>query len=169
MKTVRRLIIPFLLFLVYSCGPSGDKVEVKSIQVALTSSGPLYEGSNTATVDWDVDFSKYMEQVPKSINQVRFLNVRLKCNNDSVQANIGNPVVQLAAGDLAMAKVAYAEENLQANQAASLKIAAEQKNIDEFFKGKKITFVLDYDLKQEEFNEDLTFSMEFDLEMYVNN
>jgi homospermidine synthase len=95
------------------------------------------------------------------------LAVRLTCNNDSLQSKIANPVLQLAAGDLAMVKVAFAEEKLQ-TKLSSLKVANEQKNIDEFFKGKKITFVLDYDLMQEELDQDLTFSLDFDLEMYVN-
>ena len=167
MKVHTRLAIPILLLFLYSCGPSGKKIEVKSIQVELTSTGPLYEGSNTATFDWVVDFSKYIDKVPESINQVRFLAVRLTCNNDSLQSKIANPVLQLAAGDLAMAKVAFAEEKLQ-TKLSSLKVANEQKNIDEFFKGKKITFVLDYDLMQEELDQDLTFSLDFDLEMYVN-
>jgi hypothetical protein len=149
------------------CGPKGEKREIKKMSIVLTSEGPLYEGSNTATYDWKVDFKELLNETPQRINDVKFTSVKVTLDSDTLNSMVSNLVLQMTSGKLDMLKIAFLEK-LNAGDASAFTIADKQKKFDEYFNQEKLTFVLDYDLKAEEWNDNLNFNFEFDLEIFAD-
>lgn len=160
-------LIAALAGMAIGCAPGGDSVSVENITVELTAEGPLFEGSNTALGNWKVDFSPYLDQHPKKFYKVRFTNVRVMADGFVLGELTNNLTLQLAASNLDMKKIAFSGNLQQTQEDAELNVAEEQKKLAGFFQGDEITFVLDFDFKEEEWYEDLNFSLAFDLEMNV--
>lgn len=160
----RNILNAFFLILttiLAGCG-GGKQTNIEKIKINLTSEGPLYSGSNTATGTWKPD-AAFSGQV----KSVRFTSVRLSSADTVLHGLILNPVVQLAAPQADMKKIAFYKGS-PAGKEISLQLAEEQKGIRDFFNGQEITFVIDYDLVPEEFNSNLTFTLDFEAELITN-
>ena len=155
-----RQTIAFLILTAFAAGCGGDgQTNVEKIKITLTSEGPLYSGSNTATGTWKPD-----EAFSGHVKSVRFTSARLSSADTVLNGIILNPVLQLAAPKADMKKIAYFKGSPAGNE-FSLQMAEDQKDIKDFFNGQEITFVIDYDLVPEELNSNLTFTLDFEAEL----
>jgi hypothetical protein len=141
-----------------ACG-SGSKKELRKIKVDLKTDGPLYSGSNTATGTWSPALEENTE-----VSAARFTSVRFRCEDTILAGNVDNMVLQLAAPNAEMRKVAFFKGKASGNE-VSLQLADDQDDIRDFFRGQEVTFVVDYDFIPEELNDNLNFSIEFDAEL----
>jgi len=152
----------FLLILItavlFNCS-GGKQSKLEKIRVQLVSEGPLYNGPNTAIGIW-----KPTIESGKKVKSVRFTSVKVSAADTSLSKIAGNLVLQLAASRAEMKKIAFFKGNAATNE-VELQLADEQKDLNQFFEGQDITFVIDYDLLPEEWSQNLTFQLEFDAEL----
>jgi hypothetical protein len=153
-------IIPFviIMFLMSSCG-GGTKKKLEKVQVKLVSEGPVYSGSNTATGTWKPD----LQGIGK-VKSARFTTATISSTDTTLAGIAENLVLQMAAPETEMKKIAFHKGSISSNE-VKLQVAEEQEGLKTFFKGQDITFVIDYDLLPEEINENLQFTLEFDVEI----
>ncbi len=158
-----------LLSLVWlaSCAPSGEKVEIQNLSIDVVATGPLFEGPNTATFDWDVNLESYLGKATEAITSAQIKAVRIKAKGSDLDAIAQDFTLQLAANGVDMAKVAHASQAEPNEAFTNLQVAEKQEKLEKFFNQEKITFVLDFDYLEEETYDDIEFSIEVDLEMTV--
>lgn len=154
-------VFSLLMLLAFACG-NHEKKNIEKIAIKLTSEGPLYSGSNTATGTWKPD-SIYEGKV----KSVRFTSVRIASGDSNLNGIILNPVLQLAASQADMKKVAFFKGS-PSGKVIQMQLADDQKDLADFFKGQEITFVVDYDLVPEELDQNLSFLLEFEMELLTD-
>jgi hypothetical protein len=152
-----KILLPFcMVILLASCG-GGKKNKLEKIKVQLVSEGPLFGGSNTATGKWK-------SELKEKVKSVRFSSARISCSDSVLSGQIGNLVLQMAAAETSMKKIAFYKGNASSGN-LDLQMAEEQEGLEEFFRGQDITFVVDYDLLPEEYADNLKFTLEFDADL----
>jgi hypothetical protein len=158
-----RIALPvmLLLLIVGGCG-EGVKKNLEKVQVTMVSEGPLYNGPNTATGIWKPDILG-----AGKVKSARFTAVRIIAADSSMDGLMENMVLQMAAPETEMKKIAFIKGAATGKQ-ISLQVAEEQKDLKDFFKGQEITFVTDYDFLPEELNDNLQFTLEFDVELITD-
>jgi hypothetical protein len=152
-------IINILLFstlILFSCG-EGNKKPLDKIQVTLITEGPVYNGPNTATGKWKPESGA-------KVRSVKFTSVTISGTDTTLSGLAGNLVLQMAAPNAEMKKIAFFKGNASGNS-LTLQLAEEQDDLKDFFKGQEITFVVDYDFLPEELNQNLSFNLEFNAEL----
>lgn len=153
--------LSYILFIVLVLGcaacSGGNASKLEKIKLALVSEGPLFNGSNTATGIWK-------PAVSTKVKSARFTSVTISGADSSLAGLVGNLVLQIAAPEADMKKIAFIKGNAGQGQ-LKLLIAEEQKELEAFFRGQEITFVIDYDLLPEEYAGNLRFNLEFDAEL----
>jgi hypothetical protein len=154
------LVIISSLVLMNCTGKKQSRLE--KIQVELKSEGPLYSGPNTATGIWKPAISP-----GENVKSVRFSRVKISSPDTSLSGLAANIVFQLASNEAEMKKIAFYKGQALSNS-LECQVAEEQKDLEAFFKGQEITFVLDYDLIPDEWNENLSFTLEFDAELITD-
>ena len=154
MRIINILLISTLIL--FSCG-EGNKKPLEKVQVQLLTEGPVYNGSNTATGKWK-------PEAGAKVRSVKFTSVTISGADTSLSGLAGNLVLQLAAPDAAMRKIAFFKGTVSGNS-VQLTPADDQDDLKDFFKGQEITFVVDYDFLPEELNQNLPFNLEFNAEL----
>ncbi|MBM3918428.1 MAG: hypothetical protein FJ344_02835 [Sphingomonadales bacterium] len=155
-----------LLFVILSaallaCTGGGEKLSMETGKVVLLASGPLYEGSNTATVEW----IPAPEAVSgKKITSARVSKIRLMGSGEYADL-FSDITFSLAAPGADMRRVGVLNPVAVGDSIWELQVADEQKNIEDFFKGKPITLVADVNLKRDlEADLNLTAEVVFETE-----
>lgn len=154
MRIIHILLLGSLVL--FSCG-GGNKKNLTNIKVQVLTEGPVYNGSNTATGKWK-------PEAGAKVRSVRISSVSISGADTSLSGLAGNLVLQLAAPDAAMKKIAFFKGTVSGNS-VQLSPADDQDDLKEFFKGQEITFVVDYDFLPEELNQNLSFNLEFNAEL----
>ena len=160
-KTISNFLLVLASLVLINCS-GGNQSRLDKIRVNLKSEGPLYNGPNTATGIWKPAISS-----GKQVKSVRFTQVKISSTDTSLNGLAANLVFQLASSNAEMKKIAFFKGKALSNELV-FQVAGEQKNLEEFFKGQEITFVVDYDLVPDEWNENLTFTLEFDAELITD-
>jgi len=143
------------------CTGAGEKLSLETGKVVLVASGPLYEGSNTATAEW----TPVRESVEgKKITSARVSKIRL--TGTGLYADLFSDITfSLAATGADMCRVGVLNPVAVGDSTWELQVAEEQKNIEDFFKGKPITLVADVNLKRDlEADLNLTAEVVFETE-----
>jgi len=140
-------------FLLISCG----KVETYTFStgdVELTAEGPLFEGANTATGDYTVDLSSFLEEHGAKISDIS--EAKLKSAQltilDTLNFNFVNEITLLIAGDVAdMQKVGVLNPVPGDQSRVEVQVAQDQSKIAAFFKEAMMTYVVDFNITQDTF------------------
>jgi hypothetical protein len=127
--------------------------------LTLTAEGPLFEGNNTATLDWNVEDGFWGENLhPSMIKSAKV--AALKVEVQSIDAGIRDITIQLAGQNLGMQKIAFFDES------GSVNLASKQENLASFFTDSYPTIVADFDLT-EDFYDDLEIRVKLRFEFEV--
>jgi hypothetical protein len=140
-----------------SCG-STESIENKSISVEVIASGPLFEGSNTATGTYEVNLSE-LTGIPdfdvSNLKNVTIESAALKTSSDLITAGISQIGLSLTSKNADMQQVAFANEEQIIGNQATFKLATELKDLAKYFQDDKLTIVTDMIL-QDDVEEDFT-------------
>lgn len=140
------------IFLI-SCG----QVETHTFStgdVEITASGPLFEGANTATGDYTIDLSGFLEEHGAEIGDIS--EAKLKSAQltilDSLNFNFVDGISLSIAGDVAdMQNVGVLNPVPDDQTKVDIQVAEEQSKIDAFFKESMMTYVVDFNISQDTF------------------
>lgn len=150
-----------------SCRGELETHIVKSPILELKAIGPMFEGANTATVTWKYKLEKLIPEFNKEtkIEDFRIYSIKIKPIKDLEYPEIGKIVMELKPGNQAMSRVGLLEGDFDKNKSNELSIADIQEDFDEGFIEERLTFVADFDLKEEEFFDDIKFELEVTFEL----
>ena len=140
------------IFLV-SCGQV-ETYTFSTGDVEITATGPLFEGANTATGDYTIDLSVFLEEHGAEIGDIS--EAKLKSAQltilDSLNFNFVDGISLLIAGDVAdMQNVGVLNPVPDDQTQVNVQVAEEQSNIDAFFKESMMTYVIDFNITQDTF------------------
>lgn len=152
--------ISVLVFLL-SCNVETETHIIKSPPLELTATGPLFQGSNTATTTWEYSLEGLLS---KKTNEIVIVDAKISTIKilplDNVEyPNIGKIVMEVKPKNTRMSRIGLLDTNFDQKSTNSLSVAEIQEDFDEAFKDERLTFVADFDMKDEEYFDDLKFEL----------
>jgi hypothetical protein len=156
--TLSLLSIAAILML-SACGSTETKI-ININSLVLVAEGPLFEGSNTATANWENE----LKDLNVKSAQINSLKIWAEPQDDMPE--IGEIVMEIAAPQTDMFRLGFIKSfNYQEENALSL--AEDQKKLAAFFKQSTLTFVADIDLPEDYFD-DLILKMSAEISLEVS-
>ncbi len=148
---MRHLIILSLTILLFGCS-SSEEVKWSTESLTVTASGPLFEGSNTGTYEWDIDLTKALEGLDdlSQLSEARLLDITVKAEDPDMVEDV---TIQLAGEKSGMQKVAFMDGS------GKIQVAEKQENLASFFQDKYPTIVADFNILDDWFD-DFIFDVE---------
>jgi len=147
--------------ILFSCSVETETHIVETPVLDLKASGPMFQGSNTATVTWEYTLKELFPEVENEIviEDARISSIKISPVNNFDYPDIGKIVMEMKPKNTSMSRVGLLEENFSTTSANGLTIADVQEDFDEAFKDERLTFVADFDLKDEEYYDDIDFEL----------
>ncbi len=154
------MLVAFIIICT-SCSVETETHIIETPVLELKATGPLFQGSNTATVTWEY---KLKELFPEISNEIVIEEARVKTIKIIPKDNIDYPalgkvVMEMKPKNTNMTRVGLLENNFDINKSNSLNVAEIQEDFNEAFKDEKLTFVADFDLLDKEYYDDISFDL----------
>lgn len=170
MKIILRRIFYIISFVhLMSCSVKTETHIIETPPLKLTAIGPLFQGSNTATSIWEYSvkelFSEKINEI--DIEDVRVSDIQIVPNGNVEYPNIGKIVMEVKPKNSGMCRIGLLENNFDTNSSNSLNVAEIQEGFNEAFKDERLTFVADFDMKDEEYFDDLKFDLIVTFEIQI--
>jgi len=149
------------LILIMSCSVDTETHIIETPVLELKATGPMFQGSNTATVTWEYSLEELFPEINNEIviEDARVTNIKIIPKKDVAYPELGKVVMEMKPKNNGMTRVGLLETNFDNSQANALNVAEIQEDFDEAFKDERLTFVGDFDLLAEEYFEDLAFDL----------
>jgi hypothetical protein len=156
-----KLLFSLYIIFLFSCSVETESHIIETPVLELDATGPMFQGPNTATVTWEY---KLEELFPESDNEIviesaRISTIKMRPVENIEYPDLGKVVMEMKPRNNSMSRVGLLEENFDTSKPNSLTVADVQEDFDEAFKDEKLTFVADFDMKEEEFFDDLKFEL----------
>lgn len=153
------LSIVFLLFV--SCSVETETQIVETPVLELKATGPLFQGSNTATVTWEYSLKELFPEIDNEIviEDARIATIKIVPKQDVDYPELGKVVMEMKPKNNGMSRVGLLETNFNNSEANSLNVAEIQEDFDEAFTDERLTFVGDFEMLSEEYFDDLAFDL----------
>lgn len=148
---MRHLIILSLAVSLFGCS-SSEEVKWSTESLTVTAAGPLFEGSNTGTYEWDIDLTKAIEGLNdlSQLSEARLVDISVKAEDPDMVEDV---TIQLAGEKSGMQKVAFMDGS------GKIQVAEKQENLASFFQDKYPTVVADFNILDDWFD-DFIFDVE---------
>ncbi len=155
--------------LLAACSGPTETVISEPITVRMTADFPLFEGSNTAIGEFEVDLDQLLNKQGFSAEKIK--NVKLASASlaiiESDYIDLMDQIsLQLTTSNSGMQKVGLLNPVPLGKETIVLQMAAEQKGLAPMFKENKIVVVADINLLEDledDFVFDLTMNFEFEV------
>ena len=155
-------ILALSVLVLWGCGKS-EPIQTDVQKLETIAVGPLFEGVNTATVEFDIQ-----KVLPKEVKKEQLSEVRIK----SIQLGLADsaaPVpnsftVLLASPNTSMKECGFIQEDSIKMNNYNVSLAEEQDFLLEILQDKMQTLVIDFDLKEDWFD-DYTVTATIDWEL----
>jgi len=163
-------LIGLTLALMASCSAETESLTITSPELRLSSEGPLFEGANTATASWEFDLAELVgrsEEGQVNVKNARLTHVEIILEEGDNLPGIENMVFEMTSKNTSMTRLGLYEGRIEPGQTVQLNVASQQDNLSSAFEDGRITFVGDFNLLEEEYWDDIHFSLKatFDLEL----
>ncbi|MCH8546024.1 MAG: hypothetical protein LAT54_04770 [Cryomorphaceae bacterium] len=148
---MRHLIILSLAVALFGCSTS-EEVKWSTSTLTVTATGPLFEGSNTGTYEWDIDLTKAIDGIEdlSQLSEARLIEIKVSAEEPDMVEDV---TIQLAGEKSGMQKVAFMDGS------GKIQVAEKQENLASFFQDKYPTVVADFNLLDDWFD-DFIFDVE---------
>ena len=171
MKDIYNFILILLLgILTVSCLGESQTQIVKTPELELKASGPLYQGSNTATSTWKYNIEDLFSEVKGDVEiknaRVTAIDVMPRQNID--YPDLGKMVVEMKSKNTKMIRIGLSNQAINTKKTNNLIIADVQEDLGETFADEEIIFVGDIDLKEDTYYDDLLFDLVLTFEIETN-
>ena len=154
--------IALLVIVLWGCGKS-EPIQTDVQKLETIAVGPLFEGVNTATVEFDIQKLLPGEVKKDQLSEVRIKSILIGLSNS--EAPVPNSfTVLLASPNTSMKECGFIkEESIKMNN-YQVSLAEEQDFLVEILQDNMQTLVIDFDLKEDWFD-DLTVTAAIDWEL----
>lgn len=168
LNTLKYLLALSTMFFLNSCSNEIETIQIETPELNMTADGPLFEGANTATVSWDFILNEILGFDEKvNIKNAKISKVEFLMEEAEELPELEKMVFEVTSKNTSMTRIGLYEGKIEAGSPFLLSLAAKQVNLVSAFEDGKITFVGDFDLKDEEYWEDLNFSLKIVFELEI--
>ncbi len=161
MKKINLLFLFSIFLILLSCKTETKNYTLQNIE--FTVEGPLFEGSNSAQYEVEVDVNKI--QSADKINEAKFISCQLFAPDSSDFSNVSGFVLQLTGENSDMTEIALLNQ-VNGGSYVQLKPSSD-KDISNFFKQNKFILLMDTYLKKDQ-EKNLKFKANIVFEVKVN-
>ena len=155
-------LIALTALVLWGCGKS-ESIQTDVQKLETIAVGPLFEGINTATVEFDIQNILPKEVKKEQLSEVRIKSIQLSLS-DSAAPFPNSFTVLLASPNTSMKECGFIlEESIKMNN-YNVSLAKEQEFLEEILQDKMQTLVIDFDLNEEWFD-DYTITASIDWEL----
>lgn len=158
------------LVLLTSCSGETETLTINSPELRLSAEGPLFEGANTATASWEfilVELIGENEDRKVSIKNAKLTQVEILLQEGEDLPEIEKMVFEMTSKNTPMTRLGLYEGKIEPGKSFGLSLASKQDKLASAFEDGKITFVGDFDLLEEEYWEDIHFSLKATFELEI--
>lgn len=164
------LFIGISISFLFSCSGETEKLIINSPELQLSAEGPLFEGANTATASWEFNLSELIgktEQEKANIKNAKLTQVEIILQNSEELPGIEKMVFEMTSKNTPMTRLGLYEGKIESGKPFGLSLASKQEKLASAFEDGKITFVGDFDLLEEEYWDDIHFSLKATFELEI--
>jgi uncharacterized secreted protein with C-terminal beta-propeller domain len=155
-------ILALIVFLLWGCGKS-EPIQTDVQKLETIAVGPLFEGINTATVEFDIQNILPKEVKKEQLSEVRIKSIQLSLS-DSAAPVPNSFTVLLASPNTSMKECGFIQEESIKLDNYNVSLAKQQEFLEEILQDKMQTLVIDFDLNEEWFD-DYTITASIDWEL----
>lgn len=155
------LFICITTALIFSCSVETETHTVKTPILELSATGPLFEGSNTATATWKYSLEELFPELDDEIlvENARVTSIKMIPKPDVNYPDMGKVVMEMKPKETNMLRIGLLETKFNNDKTNSLSVAAVQQDFGKALKNGRLTFVADFDLLEEDYYDDLNFDL----------
>jgi hypothetical protein len=161
------ILLAFLTTILSSCSESLTQVSVETPEIQLVAEGPLFEGANTSTATWEFNLNELLGDTQGKVSKAKVTSVEITLLEGDEVVNAEKMVFELTSQNTSMTRIGLYEGDFQVGQNVLLNIADKQDDLASAFQDGKITFVGDFDLKDEEFWGSVKFKLKVNFELGI--
>jgi hypothetical protein len=132
---------------------------IESPELLMSAEGPLFEGANSATATWEFDLKEILGNEKLKVSTVKITSVEVVLKGSDDLPDLENMVFEVTSKNTPMTRIGLYEGAILEGQEFALSIAEQQENLANTFADGKMTFVGDFDLKDEEYYKNLEFTL----------
>jgi hypothetical protein len=155
-------LIALTALVLCGCGKS-EPIQTDVQKLETIAVGPLFEGINTATVEFDIQNILPKEVKKEQLSEVRIKSIQLSLS-DSAAPVPNSFTVLLASPNTSMKECGFIQEESIKLDNYNVSLAKEQEFLEEILQDKMQTLVIDFDLNEEWFD-DYTITASIDWEL----
>ena len=155
-------ILALSVLVLWGCGKS-EPIQTDVQKLETIAVGPLFEGVNTATVEFDIQNVLPKEVEKGQLSEVRIKSIQLSLL-DSAAPVPNSFTVLLASPNTSMKECGFIQEESIKMNNYNVSLAGEQEFLVEILQDKMQTLVIDFDLKEDWFD-DYTVTATIDWEL----
>lgn len=158
---LKNILLLSIIMTIISCSVETETHNIETPVLELKATGPLFQGSNTATVTWKYTLDKLFPEIDDKIviENARVTSIKMIPKSNVSYPDIGKIVMEMKPKETNMLRVGLLETNFKNDQSNNLSVAAVQEDFDKAFKDGRLTFVADFDLLEEDYYDDLSFDL----------
>ena len=155
-------ILALSVLVLWGCGKS-EPIQTDVQKLETIAVGPLFEGVNTATVEFDIQNVLPKEVKKEQLSEVRIKSIQLSLL-DSAAPVPNSFTVLLASPNTSMKECGFIQEESIKMNNYNVSLAEEQEFLVEILQDKMQTLVIDFDIKEDWFDDfTVTAAIDWDL------
>lgn len=160
--------VAFLLVGLAGCTNNLTILEIETPQLLLSADGPLFEGANSATSTWEFDLSEILGNDELKVAKAKIISVQVMVKGSDELPSLEKMVFEVTSKNTSMTRIGLYEGAIREGQVFALNIADQQENLAAAFADGKMTFVGDFNMIDEEYWEDVEFTLQVKFELGIN-
>lgn len=160
--------VAFLLVGLAGCTNNLTILEIETPQLLLSADGPLFEGANSATSTWEFDLSEILGNDELKVAKAKIISVQVMVKGSDELPSLEKMVFEVTSKNTSMTRIGLYEGAIREGQVFALNIADQQQNLAAAFADGKMTFVGDFNMIDEEYWEDVEFTLQVKFELGIN-
>lgn len=160
--------VAFLLVGLAGCTNNLTVLEIETPQLLLSADGPLFEGANSATSTWEFDLSEILGNDELKVAKAKIISVQVMVKGSDELPSLEKMVFEVTSKNTSMTRIGLYEGAIREGQVFALNIADQQENLAAAFADGKMTFVGDFNMIDEEYWEDVEFTLQVKFELGIN-
>jgi hypothetical protein len=168
-KLLIKLSVLTIIFLVVAgCSGNSTKQKLETPELQMIAEGPLYSGANSAMATWEFDLRELLGNQVKEVSDAKITAVEVTLKGAENLPELEKMVLEVTSKNTPMTRIGLYEGAISAGKSFTMNIAEEQENIASAFVDGKMTFVGDFDSKDEEYLGNLEFTLKVKFELGTN-
>lgn len=133
--------------------------EIETPELLMSAEGPLFEGANSATATWEFDLGQILGNEDTKVSSAKIIAVEVILRGSEDLPALEKMVFEVTSKNTPMTRIGLYEGVIIEGQSFTLNIANQQENLASVFADGKMTFVGDFDLKDQEYYQNLEFTL----------